>query len=161
MHSHCANWQRLQNKHIHPLAKSSNGIGGSCICVCTVFCFLGFPFSLRLIFSFSPFCLSCLLWKGVSLWKSILCTRVIDILELPSHLSHVLRPARLLLDILLDGYHVCAETLVRCYSLVSDPSHRGDTQLSCIVLYWVQLGDTQLNSFSLGWAELQHIALCG
>ena len=87
-----------------------------------------FPFSFRFFLVLAFFHLSCLLLIGVSLWKSTLGTEVRDILEFPLHLSHVLRPALLLLDI-LDGCHVCAETLVRCDLLVSDPSHWGDTGL--------------------------------
>ena len=90
-----------------------------------------FPFSLRFFlvlafFSSFLFALESRVLIGVSLWKSTLGTEVRDILEFPLHLSHVLRPALLLLDI-LDGCHVCAETLVRCDLLVSDPSHWGDT----------------------------------
>ena len=90
-----------------------------------------FPFSLRFFlvsafFSYFLFALESRVLIGVSLWKSTLGTEVRDILEFPLHLSHVLRPALLLLDI-LDGCYVCAETLVRCDLLVSDPSHWGDT----------------------------------
>ena len=54
---------------------------------------------------------------------------------------------------ILDGYHVCAETLVRCDPLLSDPSHHGDTAPNSTP---TALHPTELNwtLTALNWTEL-------
>ena len=57
---------------------------------------------------------------------------------------------------ILDGYHVCGETLVRCDSLVSDPSHWGDNAPQCSTLlhnapHCSTVSSTELNLTQLYW----------
>ena len=123
---------RLQNKHIHPLAKST--IGRTAVSVVSL---------LLLASSFPSFLFTLKRCEPLEINPSHWSERHIGICftSFTCFATYWLVTTYVAKHI-LDGYHVCGETLVRCDSLVSDPSHWGDNAPQCSTVSSTELNLT-------------------